>query len=95
MKSNSTNESNSQNNQESGNQPNHNQCLKMLELVLDGEASEEEQEYFEQHLQNCMPYYEIYNLDKTIRGMIKEKCCKKVPEGLADEIRNKIGDITQ
>lgn len=72
-------------------QPSHNECLKILNLVLDEEASPEEQQYFKNHLQNCMPYYEIYNVDKAIKDLIKKKCYnKQVPHDLIDQIKQRI-----
>lgn len=70
--------------------PDHNECLRILNLVLDEEATEEERSYFKQHLQNCMPYYEIYNVDKKIKELIKKNCNKKVPKDLVESIREKI-----
>lgn len=72
-------------------QPDHNECLKILNLVLDEEASGEEQEYFKKHIENCMPYYEIYNVDKAIKEMIREKCYdREVPKDLIDQIKSKV-----
>jgi len=72
-------------------QPDHSECLKILNSVLDEEATEQEREYFKKHLQNCMPYYEIYNLDSKIKELIQKNCCnKRVPQDLVDSIREKI-----
>ncbi|MEX2335851.1 MAG: zf-HC2 domain-containing protein [Fulvivirga sp.] len=72
-------------------QPNHGQCLKILSLVLDEEASPEEQEYFKKHIENCMPYYQIYNVDKAIKDLIRKKCYdKEVPNDLVEQIKSKI-----
>ena len=66
-------------------------CIKLLELILDGEGTEEEQKFFEQHIEKCMYCYENYNLDKTIREALKTKLEKKpVPIDLINDIRIKI-----
>jgi len=71
--------------------PNHSECLRILNLVIDEEATEEQMAYFKKHLQNCMPYYEIYNVDLKIKELIKKNCCnKEVPQDLVDSIREKI-----
>lgn len=68
-----------------------NECLKILNLVLDEEATDEQRAYFEKHLENCMPYYEIYCVDRKIKELIKKNCCdKEVPQDLVDSIREKI-----
>lgn len=71
--------------------PDHNECMRILSLVIDGEANNDERKFFERHLQNCMPYYEIYNVDMAIKDMIKKNGYEhQCPDGLADEIKEKI-----
>ena len=71
--------------------PEHNECMRILNLVLDGEATEEQREYFQKVIKNCMPYFEIYHLDKTIKELIKSKCCShEVPTDLIQSIKAKI-----
>lgn len=71
--------------------PDHGECLKILNSVLDEEATDEEREIFKKHLENCMPYYEIYNVDKKIKELIQKNCSKKeVPQDLIQAIREKI-----
>ena len=69
----------------------HSECMRILNLVLDGEANHEENDFFKQKLENCMPYYQIYNVDMAIKELIKkvgyERNC---PDGLVDEIKAKI-----
>ncbi len=76
--------------------PEHDECLRILNLVLDGEASEEERLIFTEYLENCMPYFEIYNIDRKIRELIRQKCCdKKLPEEVKQEIRERVFSITK
>ncbi|MTI38754.1 anti-sigma factor [Fulvivirga lutimaris] len=73
------------------NQPDHSECLKLLHLVLDDEATAEQKDYFDKHVCNCMPYYEIYHVDKAIKSLVKNTCCgKNVPADLADAIKEQI-----
>jgi mycothiol system anti-sigma-R factor len=68
-------------------------CLEILNLVLDEEATPEQREYFKNHLENCLPYYEIYQLDKTLKDKIKSTCCgKDVPNDLVESIKLKISE---
>lgn len=72
-------------------QPDHTECMKLLQLVLDNEASAEERKTFETQVCNCMPYFEIYQVDKTIKSLVKKTCCGgNTPSDLADEIRAKL-----
>ncbi len=66
-------------------------CLKLLQLILDGEASEFETHYFNSHIEDCMSCFEHYNLEKTIRQVLKTKIEKRpVPAELIQSIRSKI-----
>lgn len=67
------------------------ECMKLLQLMLDGEASEEEAKIFNDHIEKCMPCYEYYNLEKTIKEIIQTKIERKaVPGDLVDSIKSKI-----
>lgn len=69
----------------------HGECMKLLQLVLDNEATEEQREVFENHVCNCMPYFEIYQVDKAIKSLVKKSCCgKDMPNDLAQEIKAKL-----
>ncbi len=71
--------------------PNHNECLRILHLVLDGEANDEETAIFKAHLKNCMPYYEIYSVDEAIREMLKKNCKnKQLSPEIKEEIKSRI-----
>jgi anti-sigma factor (TIGR02949 family) len=91
MESNSTDSENSRSDKNTSNQPDHSECLKILHLVLDDEATPQERDYFDKHVCNCMPYFEIYNVDMAIKSLVKNKCCgKNVPSNLASEIKAKL-----
>ena len=66
-------------------------CLELLELILDGEASPEEEKLFRKHIQDCLPCYESYNLETSIKQILQTKLEKKqVPDDLIARIRSKI-----
>ena len=72
-------------------QPDHSECMQLLQLVLDNEATDQQRETFEKHVCNCMPYFEINQVDNTIKSLVKKTCCgKNTPTDLADEIRAKL-----
>ena len=69
-------------------------CMEMLQLILDGEATAEQKDYFKQHMDHCMPCYKEYNVDMAIKELLKANCCGgNCPEGLADQIKSKINSI--
>lgn len=66
-------------------------CLKILNLILDNEATEEQETYFKSHIENCMVCFAHYNVELQIRQLLKTKLnSHPVPSALANEIRNKI-----
>jgi mycothiol system anti-sigma-R factor len=68
-----------------------NNCLKMLQRILDDEATAEEKNHFlTHHLEECMPCYQNYQLEVTIRQLLKNKCCQDAPQELVDSIKEKI-----
>ena len=63
-------------------------CLEMLQVILDGEASEAQKEYFKQHMDICLPCFKGYELDMAIKQLVKSKCCGgDAPADLIEHIR--------
>ena len=63
-------------------------CLEMLQVILDGEATDEQKKYFSQHMDNCLPCFKGYELDMAIKQLVKSKCCGgEAPEELIEKIR--------
>lgn len=66
-------------------------CLKILYLILDNEATAEEQAFMEEHLDCCMPCLQRFELEKEIKELLKKKLAhKEVPQDLVTTIRDKI-----
>lgn len=70
---------------------NSRECLEMLQLILDGEATAQQKDHFlKQHLEQCMPCYKNYHLEVAIRQLLKTKCTQHAPQELVDDIRKKV-----
>ena len=70
---------------------NSRECLQMLQLILDGEASHEQKEHFlKEHLEECMPCYKNYHLEVAIRQLLKTKCSSQAPQDLIEDIKKKV-----
>jgi anti-sigma factor (TIGR02949 family) len=66
-------------------------CIELLQLVLDGDATPEQHAQFEAHIAQCMPCYQTYNLDITVRALLKTKCSGNgAPPELIEKIKSKI-----
>ena len=71
---------------------NQRECMEMLQLIVDGEASPEQKEHFlKHHLEECMPCYKNYHLEVAIRQLLKTKCnSHAAPQELVDSIKSKV-----
>jgi anti-sigma factor (TIGR02949 family) len=69
------------------------QCLKALQLILDGEATPEQLAHFNAHIDTCLPCIEGYNLEVTVRQLLCDKIEKKtVPTEVIQAIKVKINE---
>ena len=65
--------------------------MEMLQQMLDSEVTSDQREYFKQHLDHCLPCYKTYDLEITIKELLKSKCCGgDVPSDLIQEIQTQI-----
>ena len=70
---------------------NSRECLQMLQLILDGEATLQQKDHFlKEHLEQCMPCYKNYHLEVAIRDLLKAKCCHNAPQELIEDIKKKV-----
>lgn len=72
--------------------PDREECLKTLQMFLDGELKDEAmRNKIEHKLLECNDCIENFKLEQSIREVIKTKlACKNCPEELAQSIRIKI-----
>jgi anti-sigma factor (TIGR02949 family) len=70
---------------------NQRECMEMLQLIVDGEASAEQKENFlMHHLEECMPCFRNYHLEVAIRQLLKNKCTGQAPQELIESIKAKV-----
>lgn len=68
-------------------------CIKLIQRILDNEASAEEEAYFLAHKEQCMPCQEGHKLEVALRKALKSTCTSSCPSGLLESIRSKISSI--
>ncbi len=68
-------------------------CLKLIQRILDKEASAEDEARFLANKAYCSPCQEGYELEVALRQALKSKCTSTCPSGLIDSIRSKISSI--
>ena len=66
-------------------------CLKMIQLILDGEATEQQLARVKANLESCKPCIEMYHLEQEVKELltkrIEKRCC---PEQLVATIKSRI-----
>ena len=71
--------------------PQQTKCFEVLNLLLDEEASDQQEKYFYSHIDECWSCFKDYELEKAIRELVKNKVEKKsVPSSLIEEIKLQI-----
>ena len=71
----------------------HEKCIHIINLIIDGEANEEEETFFYTHIQDCLHCAQYYKLEQSIREAIRKKLeIKQAPEDLIQEVRQKVKD---
>jgi anti-sigma factor (TIGR02949 family) len=56
----------------------HASCMKTIQSILDGEATESEKEHFRQNMDKCLPCIETYRYEKCVKDSLQNKV-EKVP----------------
>ena len=71
-------------------------CDEILHLIIDGEATREEEEYFQNHILQCADCSHYYILEQSIRFALRNKINRKIaPEEFIHQIRMKIKETQQ
>ncbi|SDG04140.1 hypothetical protein SAMN04487996_114205 [Dyadobacter soli] len=69
----------------------HAECMKIIQAILDDEASEAEKDHFRENMDKCIPCIEAYRLEKCIKDSLNMKIVKKpCPESILNTIISKI-----
>jgi anti-sigma factor (TIGR02949 family) len=69
----------------------HAECLKKIQAVLDGQATEAEKEHFRQNMDECLHCIQMYHLEKCIKEAVQNKLDKRLcPDNLVATIKAKL-----
>jgi hypothetical protein len=67
------------------------ECMKMVQKIVDGQASDSEIEMFKTNMKSCLPCENGYALETCLKETIQLRLDKKcVPTSLIDCIKQKI-----
>jgi hypothetical protein len=64
--------------------------MKVIQRIIDREATPEEEAAFFANKNQCMPCQEGYELELSLKNAIQSKCSVKCPEQLFTKIRAKL-----
>ena len=71
----------------------HDRCMNVINLIIDGEANEEEEAFFYSHIKDCFDCAQFYKLEQSIREAIRNYLeIKEAPEELIMEVRKMVKD---
>lgn len=66
-------------------------CMEMLQLILDGAADCDQEKYFKEHMDRCMPCFKSFHLDMAIKDLLKSKCCgSQISDDVVEQIKSQI-----
>ena len=69
----------------------HERCINVINLIIDGEANEEEEAFFYSHIRDCFHCAQFYKLEQSIRKAIRDYLeIKEAPEELIREVRKMV-----
>ncbi len=66
-------------------------CLKMIQLILDGEATEQQLAKLKINLETCQPCIRMYHLEKEVKELLTKRMEKRIcPDELVATIKSRI-----
>ena len=66
-------------------------CLKMIQLILDGEATDQQLARVKVNLESCKPCIEMYNLEREVKELLTKRMDKRCcPDQLVETIKSRI-----
>ena len=71
-------------------------CSEILERVfffIDNELAEADCSEIEQHLDECGPCLQKYDLERTVKALVARSCAERAPETLRDKVLLKIREV--
>ncbi|MGB3466834.1 MAG: hypothetical protein WBA74_16255 [Cyclobacteriaceae bacterium] len=66
-------------------------CYEILKLMIDSQATGEQEKYFKEHIESCIHCFKQYKLERELKTMIRHQADRQtVPSDLIDTIRTAI-----
>jgi mycothiol system anti-sigma-R factor len=71
-------------------------CSEVLERVfffIDNELPNADSSAIRQHLEECGPCLQKYDLERTVKTLVRRSCAEHAPEGLRDKVLLRIRQV--
>jgi mycothiol system anti-sigma-R factor len=69
------------------------QILAQLYLFLDREIDDASGAEIEEHLEECHPCLEKYDLDRIVKALVARSCCEEAPKPLRERVLFSIREV--
>jgi mycothiol system anti-sigma-R factor len=76
--------------------PHDKDCSEVLERMfdfIDNEIQGADRGEIQQHLDECWPCLEKYDLERTVKALVARSCSEHAPEGLRDKVLLRIRQV--
>lgn len=76
--------------------PHDEHCQEILERVfffIDNELEQADCQQIQQHLDDCGPCLEKYDLERTVKALVQRSCSEHAPETLRDRVLLRIRQV--
>lgn len=76
--------------------PHDKDCSEVLERVfffIDNEMAQADCSEIQQHLDECGPCLEKYDLERTVKSLVARSCSEHAPESLRDKVLLRIRQV--
>jgi mycothiol system anti-sigma-R factor len=77
-------------------EPHDQHCSEILQRMfffIDNELEEADCDQIQQHLDDCGPCLEMYNLERTVKALVQRSCTEHAPENLRDRVLLRIRQV--
>ena len=71
-------------------------CSEVLERVfffIDNELPTADWAQIQHHLDECGPCLQKYDLERTVKLLVRRSCCESAPQGLRDKVLLRIREV--
>jgi len=76
--------------------PHDKDCSEVLERVfafIDNELPTADSSEIQHHLDECGPCLQKYDLERTVKTLIRRSCCEQAPMGLREKVLLRIREV--